>query len=91
MGSLAIQVAKWLGATRVIAIASTEANRRSALELGADVALDSAPADLTERVRLANGGAGVDLVLESVAGPIVDARRPGQRWPAGPIAPRPGG
>jgi len=73
VGSLAIQVAKWLGATRVIAIASTEAKRRSALELGADVALDSAPAGLTERVRLANGGAGVDLVLESVAGPIVDA------------------
>jgi len=73
VGSLAIQVAKWLGAARVIAIASTEPKRRSALELGADVALDSAPAGLTERVRLANGGAGVDLVLESVAGPIVDA------------------
>lgn len=73
VGSLAVQIATWFGATRVIAIASTEAKRRSALELGADAALDSAPVGLAERVRLANGGAGVDLVLESVAGPIVDA------------------
>ena len=73
VGSLAIQLAKRRGAGRVIALASTEEKRLAALALGADVAIDSAVQGLTERVITANGGSRVDVVLESVAGPTLDA------------------
>ena len=42
VGSLAVQLAKALGAGRVIATASTPEKRELALSLGADVALDGA-------------------------------------------------
>jgi NADPH2:quinone reductase len=73
VGSLAIQIARSIGAGRVIAIASTDDKRRTALALGADTAIDGAAEGLTERLRAANGGSDVDVVLESVAGPVVDA------------------
>lgn len=73
VGSLAIQIAKGRGAGRVIAIASTEKKRRTALALGADAAVDSTADGLADRVREANGGAAVDVVLDAVAGPIMDA------------------
>ena len=71
VGSLAIQIARLQGAARVIAVASTEEKRRLALELGADAAIDSTPEGFTERLLEANG-APVDVVLESIGGPIVD-------------------
>lgn len=73
VGSLAIQIAREQGAGRVIAIASTEEKRATALSLGADAAIDGTPDGLAERIREATGGAAVDIVLESVAGPGVEA------------------
>jgi len=73
VGSLAIQLAKLWGAGRVIAVASSEEKRQLALDLGADVAIDSAPADLTAALREANGGKRVDIVLEMVGGATTDA------------------
>ena len=73
VGSLAVQLAKAWGAGNVIATASTEAKRQTALDLGADVALDSSPEDLTERLKEANSGQGVDIVLEMAGGPVFDA------------------
>jgi len=73
VGSLAIQLAKLWGAGRVIAVASSEEKRQLALDLGADVAVDSDPANLTAAVREANGGKRVDIVLEMVGGPTTDA------------------
>src|SRR5262245_36583764 len=43
VGSLAVQLGHPMGAGRVIAMASSEAKRELALELGADVAVDSDP------------------------------------------------
>jgi NADPH2:quinone reductase len=71
VGSLAIQIARLQGAGRVIAVASSEAKRRLTLELGADAAIDGTPQGFAERLLVANG-APVDVVLESVGGPIVD-------------------
>ena len=71
VGSLAIQIARLQGAARVIAVASTEPKRRLTLELGADAAIDGTPEGFTERLLGANG-APVDVVLESIGGPIVD-------------------
>jgi len=78
VGTIAIQLAKKWGAGRVIATASTPNKRALALELGADVAIDSAAIssagdDLTSALREANGGRGVDIVLEMTGGPVFDA------------------
>jgi NADPH2:quinone reductase len=72
VGSLAVQLGKPLGAGRVIAVASTEAKRELALELGADVAIDAAPEGMTERIVEANLGQRVDVVLEMAGGPVFD-------------------
>ena len=73
VGSLAVQLARPLGAGRVIATASTPERRALALELGADVALDGDPDGLTDRLVAANGGRGVDVVLDVAGGAVFDA------------------
>jgi NADPH:quinone reductase len=73
VGSLAVQLAKRWGAGRVIATASSEEKRKTALDLGADVAVDPSGDELAERLRAANDGQGVDIVLEMAGGPVFDA------------------
>lgn len=73
VGSLAVQLSKAWGAGRVIATASTPEKRDLAVGLGADVAVDPADADLAAALRQANGGKGVDIVLEMTGGPVFDA------------------
>ena len=73
VGSLAIQLAREFGAGRVIAAASTPDKRRLAVELGADAAVDSDPTGYAERVRKANGGQGVDVVLDANGGAAITA------------------
>jgi len=72
VGTVAIQLAKLWGAGRVIATASNEQKRALTVELGADVAVDSTTSDLTAALREANGGRGVDVVLEMTGGPVFD-------------------
>jgi NADPH:quinone reductase len=74
VGSLAVQLGRPLGAGRVIAVASSEEKRQLALELGADVAIDSEPVEsLMERLIEANGGEEVDVVFEMAGGAVFDA------------------
>src|SRR5699024_10325886 len=54
VGSLAVQLARPLGAGRVIATASTEEKRALALELGADASVDGAAEGLRDRLVEAN-------------------------------------
>ena len=72
VGSLAVQLGKPLGAGRVIATASTEDKRALALELGADVAVDAAPAGMKERLEEANEGRKVDVVFEMAGGEVFE-------------------
>ncbi|MDT8911345.1 NADPH:quinone oxidoreductase family protein [Amycolatopsis sp. PS_44_ISF1] len=72
VGTIAVQLAKAWGAGRVIATASTEEKRALALELGADVAVDSRAENLTETLIEANGGRRVDIVLDMVGGTTTD-------------------
>src|SRR5437763_5985385 len=72
VGSLAVQLAKPMGAGRVIAAASTDEKRALALELGADVAIDAAPEGMKERIQEANGGRKVDVVLEMAGGEVFE-------------------
>jgi NADPH2:quinone reductase len=72
VGTVAIQLAKRWGAGRVIATASSEKKRALTRELGADVAVDSTAPDLKAALREANGGRGVDVVLEMTGGRVFD-------------------
>jgi NADPH2:quinone reductase len=73
VGSLAVQLGWALGAGRVIATASSAEKRALALELGADVAIDSAAEGLQERLIGANEGRGVDVVFDMAGGASFDA------------------
>jgi NADPH2:quinone reductase len=72
VGSLAVQLARPMGAGRVIATASSEEKRALCLSLGADAAIDGAPDGLRERLLEANEGREVDVVLEMAGGPVFD-------------------
>ncbi|HWD81360.1 MAG TPA: zinc-binding dehydrogenase [Kribbella sp.] len=72
VGSLALQIARLLGAETVIGTASSSAKLDHIRELGA-IAVDYTTDDWPQRVLEASGGRGVDLVLDSVGGSV--ARR----------------
>jgi NADPH2:quinone reductase len=73
VGSLAVQLARPLGAGRVIATASSQDKRALALELGADAAVDVAREDLGDALVEANEGRPLDVVLEASGGRVFDA------------------
>ena len=73
VGSLALQLAKRLGAGRVIATASSEDKRALARELGADAVVDVTRDDLADALVEANGGEPVDVILEAAGGRVFDA------------------
>ena len=72
VGSLTTQLAKPMGAGRVIATAGSEERRAKALELGADVAVDPDTEELAEALIEANGGAMLDVVLETSGGRVFE-------------------
>jgi NADPH2:quinone reductase len=73
VGSLAVQLGHAMGAGRVIASASSAEKRELTLELGADAAIDAAPAELTARLISANEGRKVDVVFDMAGGEVFDA------------------
>ena len=68
VGTLAIQLAKFFGAGRVIAVASTPVKRELAITLGADVAVHSSLDTYADQVLAANDGRPVDVILDSTGG-----------------------
>ena len=68
LGSAAIQVAKWNGAT-VIAAAGTDERVAAALGVGADHGINYRTHDLAKEVARITGGKGADAVCENVADP----------------------
>lgn len=71
VGTVAIQLAKMWGA-KVIAVTSTGAKGELAKSLGADILVDANVEELGKAIREANGGRGVDLILEMVGGKTFD-------------------
>jgi NADPH2:quinone reductase len=71
VGTIAIQLAKMWGA-KVIAVTSSSTKGELAKSLGADVLVDANAEELGKAIREANGGRGVDLVLEMVGGKTFD-------------------
>lgn len=72
VGLMALQIAKLKGAKLVIG-SSTDKGRRDRLgEFGADLAVDSSGPGWVDQVLAATGGAGVDLVIDQVSGPLAN-------------------
>lgn len=68
VGYLAVQMAKLMGAGKVIATASNQEKLNLAKDLGADVLIDYTDDDWPETVKAATGGSGADVILEMVGG-----------------------
>jgi NADPH2:quinone reductase len=70
IGVTAIQMAKALGAT-VLATAGSDDKCTACVKLGADVAINYKTQDFVEEAKKATGGAGVNVILDMVAGGYV--------------------
>ncbi len=72
VGLMALQIAKLLGAKRVIGT-STNAERRARLsEFGAGLAVDTSDPKWPDLVLDATGGRGVDLIVDQVSGALIN-------------------
>ena len=65
VGSMGVQIARLLGA-RVLSTVGTDDKRERAEMLGSDVVINHAREDVTDRVRAATDGRGVDVIVEHV-------------------------
>jgi NADPH:quinone reductase len=72
VGSLAVQIAKALGAGLVIGTASTATRREFVLALGADAAISYDEPGWTDQVRELTSGRGVDVLIESIGGDVFE-------------------
>ena len=70
IGVTAIQMAKALGAT-VIATAGSDDKCQACVQLGADHAINYKTKDFAEEIKTITGGAGVNVILDMVAGAYV--------------------
>ncbi|MEW2044657.1 zinc-binding dehydrogenase [Streptomyces sp. NBC_00377] len=71
IGHLLVQMARALGAGKVLAAVGSQAKLDFVASLGADFTVDYSQDGWEEKVRAATGGQGVDLVLETVGGDIL--------------------
>ncbi|WP_337187488.1 zinc-binding dehydrogenase [Phenylobacterium sp.] len=71
VGLMGLQVARLLGAGRVIGTSTSPARRERLAEFGADLAIDSRASDWVGRVLDATDGQGVDLLIDQVAGAVM--------------------
>jgi NADPH2:quinone reductase len=72
VGSLAVQIAKALGAGPVIGTASTAERREFVRALGADAAISYDEPGWTDEVRELTNGRGVDVLIESIGGEVFE-------------------
>ncbi len=72
VGTLAVQIAKLMGAGTVIGTASTEAKLDLVHSLGADVVINYSKPDWAEQVKQATNGKGVDIIMEMVGGDVAE-------------------
>lgn len=70
VGTLAVQLAKLLGAGTILGTASSASKLELVRRLGADVAINYSEASWAEQVKEATAGQGADIILEMVGGEI---------------------
>lgn len=73
IGLAAIQLAAQLGASRVIGTSRSAAKLARLREYGATHAIDASQADMAQAVREATDGRGVDVIIDSLGGSVLDA------------------
>jgi len=66
IGSTAVQLARVLGAAKIIGTVGSAEKAKLILDLGADAAINYREEDVVERVRALTNGAGADVVLDGV-------------------------
>lgn len=71
-GCMAVQVAKHMGASRVIATAGSDEKLEKAKELGADEVINYTKQDFAEEVKKITGGKGVDLIFDQIGASAYD-------------------
>lgn len=71
VGSMAIQIAKYIGA-KVITTVGSEDKVKKALVIGADEVINHATGDVVKRVFELTGGRGVDVVIEHIGPQVWD-------------------
>ena len=74
LGVHAVQIARMVGASPVIALDPLESARERALALGADVALDPTAPDTADRIRELTQGRGLDVAVDLVGANVVLAQ-----------------
>src|SRR5688572_22413430 len=72
IGVTAIQMAKAMGAGKVIATAGSDDKCQACLALGADHAINYKSQDFSEEAKKLTDGKGVDVILDMVAGAYID-------------------
>ncbi|MBB6096635.1 NADPH2:quinone reductase [Deinobacterium chartae] len=72
VGSTAVQLARVLGAGRVIGTAGSARKCDFVRALGADFAIHSLEEDFAQRVLEVTGGTGADLILDPVSGAVLE-------------------
>ncbi len=72
VGSLAVQIAKALGAEPVIGTASSAERREFVMSLGADAAISYDEPGWPDQVRELTSGRGVDVLIESIGGEVFE-------------------
>lgn len=73
VGLMGLQIAKLLGAGLVIGSSTNLARRARLKDFGADLVIDTGDAAWVDQVLDATGGHGVDLVVDQVSGPLLNA------------------
>lgn len=73
VGIMGMQIAKFMGASLVVGTSTDAARRARLAAFGADVAVNTRDADWAEQVLAATGGRGVNLVVDQVSGPTINA------------------
>jgi NADPH2:quinone reductase len=72
VGTLAVQLAKLMGAGIVVGTSSNSSKLDLVRRLGADAAINYTEADWVEQVKKATKGQGADIILEMVGGEIAE-------------------
>jgi NADPH2:quinone reductase len=73
VGVAAIQIARAIGAKRILGSTSSKAKIPLLLELGLSAVIDTSAESITDRLMELTQGIGVDLVVDFIGGPTLDA------------------
>lgn len=71
VGNAAYQLAKAMGAAKVFSTAGSTAKAEKAAALGFDNVIDLSRQTIADGIRACNGGEGVDIIIDSLGGPII--------------------